>query len=64
MKANIKKTASLITRTIKSGLAMVLPILFIGSMTVMLNGFPLQGYQNFLDTFLGGALRNIILTVQ
>ena len=64
MKAKIKKTTSLITRTIKSGLAMVLPILFIGSMTVMLNGFPLRGYQDFLDTFLGGALRNIILTVQ
>ncbi|MCR4597067.1 MAG: PTS transporter subunit EIIC, partial [Lachnospiraceae bacterium] len=64
MKTKIKKTAALITRTIKSGLAMVLPILFIGSMTVMLNSFPFQPYQNFLDTFLGGALRNIIQTVQ
>ncbi|SCY71779.1 PTS system, lactose/cellobiose family IIC component [Lachnospiraceae bacterium XBB2008] len=64
MKTKIKKTASLITRTIKSGLAMILPILFIGSMTVMVNGFPLMAYQNFLDTFLGGALRNIIQTVQ
>ena len=43
---------------------MVLPILFVGSMTVLLNGFPIQAYQDFLDSFLGGALRSIILVIQ
>ncbi len=43
---------------------MVIPILFIGSITVLLNGFPVQAYQDFLNSFLGGTLRNIILTIQ
>ena len=43
---------------------MVIPILFIGSITVLLNGFPVQIYQDFLDSFLGGALRSLIITLQ
>lgn len=43
---------------------MVIPILFIGSITVLLNSFPIQVYQDFLDSFLGGAVRNILLIVQ
>lgn len=43
---------------------MVIPILFIGSMTVMLGSFPIQAYQDFLDSFLGGALRSILATIQ
>ncbi len=43
---------------------MVIPILFVGSITVLLNGFPIQAYQDFLDSYLGGGLRSIILTVQ
>ncbi len=43
---------------------MAIPILFVGSITVLLNGFPIQEYQDFLDAFLGGALRSIIGTVQ
>ncbi len=43
---------------------MVIPILFIGSITVLLNSFPILGYQEFLDSFMGGALRSIILSVQ
>ncbi|MCR5734201.1 MAG: EAL domain-containing protein [Lachnospiraceae bacterium] len=64
MKTSFFRKTSLITHTIKVSLAMVVPVLFIGSITVMLNGFPVQAYQDFLDTFLGGALRNIILTIQ
>ena len=33
-----------------------MPILFIGSITVLINSFPIPAYQTFLDTFLGGAL--------
>ena len=64
MNIHIPKRLSVIAGTIRSGLAMVIPILFIGSITVMLNGFPVQAYQDFLDSFLGGALRDIIRTVQ
>ena len=60
----LQKKASVITSTIKTSLAMVIPILFVGSITVMLNGFPFQGYQDFLDSFLGGALRSVIQTIQ
>ncbi len=64
MKTTFIKKATLITRTIKISLAMVMPILFIGSVTVLLNSLPIQAYQTFLDTFLGGALRKTILTIQ
>ena len=58
------KKASFIANTIRMGLAMILPILFIGSMTVLLNGFPSQAYQDFLNSFMGGALRSILLMIQ
>ena len=64
MKAQLSKKVSVIARTIKTGLAMVIPVLFIGSITVLLNGFPIQEYQDFLNSFLGGALRSIIMTLQ
>ncbi|MBP5330248.1 MAG: PTS sugar transporter subunit IIC, partial [Lachnospiraceae bacterium] len=49
---------------IKESLSMVIPILFTGSITVLLNSFPIMGYQDFLDSFMGGALRNILQIVQ
>lgn len=64
MKKIIFKKVSLIGSTIRIGLAMMLPVLFIGSMTVLLNGFPVQAYQDFLDSFLGGAIRSILLILQ
>ena len=64
MKTRLQKKASVITSTIKTSLAMVIPILFVGSITVMLNSFPIQAYQDFLNSFLGGALRSVIQTVQ
>ena len=64
MKTQIMKKLSFFATTIKTGLAMVLPILFIGSITVLLNSFPVQAYQDFIDTFLGGSLRSIISILQ
>lgn len=64
MKTRIQKKLSGIASLIKTSLAMVLPVLFIGSITVLLNGFPVQEYQDFLNDFLGGALRSIILMIQ
>ncbi len=64
MKTRFFKRISTIGRTIKLSLAMTIPILFIGSFTVLLNGFPIHAYQDFLDYFLGGALRSIILIIQ
>nr|MCR5419392.1 EAL domain-containing protein [Lachnospiraceae bacterium] len=64
MKTDLLKKISFIGRTVKIGLSMVIPILFIGSFTVLLNGFPVQAYQDFLDSFLGGILRNLLLLIQ
>lgn len=64
MKARISGNARCAANIIRSGLAMVIPVLFIGSITVLLNSFPIRGYQDFLDTFLGGALRSILLMIQ
>ena len=64
MKNKVMTKTSFVAHTIRMGLAMVLPVLFIGSMTVLLNGFPVQAYQDFLDSFLNGALRNILRIVQ
>ena len=63
-KENIINTISMISNIIRSGLAMTIPVLFTGSFTVLLNGFPVQSYQGFLDSFLGGTLRNIIISIQ
>ena len=64
MKSVYIKKLSFIGRTIRSGLAKMLPILFIGSITVLLNGFPILGYQQFLDSFMGGMLRSLLLILQ
>ena len=64
MKKSVLKKITLIGRTIQMGLSMVLPVLFVGSITVLLNGFPVQEYQVFLDSFLGGALRSTLLIIQ
>lgn len=64
MKKKIINKASVVANAIRISLAMVIPILFIGSITVLLNSFPLQAYQDFLNSFLGGALRSIIGTIQ
>ena len=64
MREKISTKTSIVTHTIKSGLAMVIPILFVGSISVLFNKFPVMAYQDFLDSFLGGALRSIIGVVQ
>ena len=64
MKPRVNKKISIIAGTIKTSLAMVIPILFIGSIMVLLNSFPVRAYQDFLDSFLGGALRSIFSVIQ
>ena len=64
MKKRAAKNLTIIAHTIRTSLAMMLPVLFIGSITVFLNGFPVQAYQDFLDSFLGGILRGIIQLLQ
>ncbi|MCR5674099.1 MAG: EAL domain-containing protein [Lachnospiraceae bacterium] len=64
MKLTARKKLSSVARIIKTSLAMMLPVLLIGSITVLLNGFPVQAWQDFLDNSPGGVLRGIIQFVQ
>lgn len=43
---------------------MVLPILFIGSFSVLLVYFPIPAYQKFISTFLGGAIQYLLFLIQ
>ena len=39
---------------IRSSLIMLIPVLLIGSISLMLKSFPIEGYQNFIDSFCNG----------
>ncbi len=43
---------------------MVLPVILIGSFSVLLCYFPIPAYQNFLSTFAGGAVQNLLFIIQ
>ena len=64
MKKEMTKSLSSIARTIKDSLAMVIPILFIGSFTVLLTSLPSMTYQNFMSSFMDGALMIIVVMIQ
>lgn len=42
-------------KAIRGGLITVIPILFVGSFSLVLRSLPISAYQQFISTFLGGA---------
>ena len=64
MKARAANFWSLISKTVRNGLIMVLPVLFIGSFSVLLVYFPIPAYQKFISGFLGGAIQYILFLIQ
>ncbi|HBB43163.1 MAG TPA: hypothetical protein DCZ74_06570 [Treponema sp.] len=64
MKTRFAYFWTLVFRTIRNGLVMVLPVLLIGSFSVLLVYFPIPAYQKFISTFLGGAIQNLLFMVQ
>ena len=64
MKTRFAYFWSLVFRTIRNGLIMVLPVLLIGSFSVLLVNFPIPAYQKFISTFLGGAIQYLIYLIQ
>ena len=64
MKLHLSNFLSLIFKTIRNGLVMLLPVIFIGSFAVLLLFFPIAAYQNFIYTFLDGFIGKFLLTVQ
>ena len=55
---------SLIFKTIRNSLVMVLPILFIGSFSVLLVYFPIDAYQHFISSFAGGTIQYFLFMIQ
>ena len=43
---------------IRSSLIMLIPVLLIGSLALMLNSFPIEGYQTFIGSFCHGIISN------
>ena len=43
---------------IRSSLILMIPVLLIGSISVMLNSFPIDGYQDFIHSFCDGIIAN------
>lgn len=64
MKSRTANFWALIFRTIRSGMIMVLPVLFIGSISVLGVYFPIPAYQHFISTFCCGFIQNLLLIVQ
>ncbi|WP_296686166.1 PTS sugar transporter subunit IIC/EAL domain-containing protein [Treponema sp. UBA3813] len=64
MKTRFAYFWTLVSRTIRNGLVMVLPVLLIGSFSVLLVYFPIPAYQKFISTFWGGAIQNLLFMVQ
>ncbi len=55
---------SLLFKTIRNGFMMIFPLIFIGSISVLLLNFPIPVYQEFISTFLDGAIRKLLDIVQ
>ena len=47
-----------IVRAVRSGLISLIPVLIVGAFALILNTFPVKGYQTFITTFAGGFLSN------
>lgn len=53
---------SIYAQSIRHGLTLAIPFLIMGSFSLLFLNFPIEAYQHFMDTFLGGALRVILET--
>lgn len=50
---------SKLLQSIRNGLVMIIPILLIGSFSVVLRSLPIAGYQNFINNFGDGAIYKV-----
>lgn len=55
-KLNSRMDNSRILQCVRSGLVMMLPVLLIGSLTLVLRSLPIPAYQQFMATFLSGIV--------
>ena len=64
MKTHMAVFWTLIFKTIRSGMIMVMPLLFIGSISVLAVYFPIPAWQHFISTFGGGCIQYLLFIVQ
>ena len=64
MKLRASNFWSLIFKTIINGMVMVLPVILIGSISVLVVNFPIPAYQKFISTFGGGAIQLLLYLIQ
>lgn len=50
-------------QSVRGGLVMLIPVLLIGAFSVVLRSLPIAFYQNFIHTFLGGAIDQLLLVM-
>lgn len=56
----IRKTEQFsLVRVVKSGLVNMIPVLIIGAFALVINQFPIKGYQNFITSFLDGFIAKL-----
>ena len=56
----IRKTERFsLVRIIRSGLVNMIPVLIIGAFALVINQFPIKGYQQFITTFLNGFVAKL-----
>lgn len=50
-------------KAIRGGLVTVIPVLFVGSFSLVLRSLPISVYQQFVSTFLGGVLLEFFIII-
>ena len=58
-----KIESSAVVRAVRDGLVNIIPVLIIGAFALILNYFPVKGYQSFITTFAGGFLSKLFTMV-
>ena len=64
MRARFFQFWSFVFQIIRSSLVLVLPVILIGSFSVLLCYFPIPAYQDFLSTFAGGSVQKLLFMIQ
>ena len=54
---------SILLSSLRQGVVLAIPFLMAGSIALVLNSFPVSGYQAFLDGFLGGRVRDLLVLI-
>ncbi|MBP5686701.1 MAG: PTS sugar transporter subunit IIC/EAL domain-containing protein, partial [Clostridia bacterium] len=54
---------SALVRSVRDGLVNIIPVLIIGAFALILNFFPVKGYQDFIATFAVGILSKLFVMV-